>query len=488
MGAPDRTRTRPAPSKPGLPGDGRSAGPWWTGPRGWLLLLALASGVRLVGLGHKQLWVDEIIQALHSIPETLAGVLEAARIDCGSAPLDYLIQHFTLRNLPLPLEWAARLHAALFGIAGVLLLDALGRRLLGPRVGRLAAFLFAVYPLHQHYSQEGRFYALFTSAVLLSFLALENWDRKPTAARWLGLAGTAVLGVYTHPYMMFVLAAQVVAILPGPRVSHRDGGRPGWGRPAAVAGAGALAAAAYLPWLVYGYAYARGGGPPAFSADLVEEVVKGLGAGSYPLAALVIGFAVLGAFSLGRPETTGVRRFLLAWVLVPLPLILAALWTRSYFFATRQLLFATPALYLLAAAGIHAAARRWGPRWKAVRVAVLAGAFVVVSGVILALHYPDDRDDLRGAAAYLSRTLETSDVLYAPRAGYLLAFYCPALDRVRRDWDGAVPRPAAGVRVVVLDFEDRRETAGIEQTMEKAGWSGRAVPFRGLALRVYAKP
>lgn len=486
MGAPDKTRARPAPSMPDFTGDDRSSGSWWAGPRGWLLLLALASGVRLVGLGHKQLWVDEIIQALHSIPETLVGVLEAARIDCGSAPLDYLVQHLTLRNLPLPLEWAARLHAALFGIAGVLLLDALGRRLLGPRVGRLAAFLFAVYPLHQHYSQEGRFYALFTSMVLLSFLTLESWNRKPSAARWLAFAGTAVLGIYAHPYMMFVLAAQFVAVLPGPRAPREDDEGPGWGRSAAVAGAGALAAAAYLPWLVYGYAYARGGSPPAFSADLVEEVVKGLGAGSYPLAALVFGFAVLGAVSLGRPETQGVRRLLLAWVLVPLPLILAALWARSYFFATRQLLFVTPALYLLAAAGIPEAARRWGRRWKAARVAVLAGVLVVVSVVILILHYPDDRDDLRGAAAFLSRTLETPDVLYAPRAGYLLAFYHPGLHRTLRTWDGTVPRPAA--EVAVLDFEDRRETAGIEQAMEKAGWSGRSVPFRGLALRVYARP
>jgi hypothetical protein len=288
--------------------------------------------------------------------------------------------------------------------------------------------------------------------------------------------------------MMFVLSAQFVAVLPGPRAANRGGGRPGWGRPAAVAGAGALSAAAYLPWLVYGYAFARGGSPPALSPDLVEEVVKGLGAGSYPLAALVFGFAVLGALSLGRPGTSGVRRLLLAWVLVPLPLILAALWARSYFFATRQLLFVTPALYLLVAAGILEAVRRWGPRWKAVRVTVLVGAFVVVSMVILVLHYPDDRDDLRGAAAYLSRSLGTTDLLYAPRAGYLLAFYHPALDRVRRDWNGSVPRLPAGSRVAVLDFEDRRETAEIERAIEKAGWSGRPIPFRGLALRVYARP
>ncbi|MBP7864313.1 MAG: glycosyltransferase family 39 protein [Acidobacteria bacterium] len=470
----------PAAASPAVPG--------WAGPRGWAILLGVASAARLIGLGHKQLWVDEIIQALHAIPDTLAGVLEAARIDCGSAPLDYLVQHFTLRNLPLPLEWAARLHAALFGIAGVLLLDALGRRLLGPRAGRLAALLFAVYPLHQHYSQEGRFYALFTAAVLLSFLALERWDRHPTAPRWLAFAGTAVLGVYTHPYMMFVLAAQFVATLPGPGTSHRGDGRPGWGRPAAVAGAGALSAVAYLPWLVYGYAFARGGSPPALSPDLVEEVVKGLGAGSYPLAALIFGFAALGVVSLGRPGTSGVRRLLLAWVLVPLPLILAALWARSYFFATRQLLFVTPALYLLAADGIFEAARRWGPRWRAVRVTVLAGLLAAVSLVVVGLHYPDRRDDLRGAAAYLSRTLGPTDVLYAPRAGYLLAFYQPALDRARRDWDGSVPRPAAKSRVAVLDFEDRRETAGIEQALEEAGWSGRPIPFRGLALRVYARP
>jgi len=50
-----------------------------------LFILALAALLRLWGLGGKQLWMDELLQLLHSRPNTLRGILRASRRIGGSA-------------------------------------------------------------------------------------------------------------------------------------------------------------------------------------------------------------------------------------------------------------------------------------------------------------------------------------------------------------------------------------------------------------------
>lgn len=131
-------------------------------------ILTLSACLRVYKLGEKQLWVDEILQVLHSSPAGLRAILLGVREDTGSAPLDYLIQHLFIITLGTS-EWSARLHAALFGIIAVGLLYSVARILGHHSVATLSALLFAVYPLHHHYSQEGRPYALFVCLTLASY-------------------------------------------------------------------------------------------------------------------------------------------------------------------------------------------------------------------------------------------------------------------------------------------------------------------------------
>jgi len=64
------------------------------------------------GLGHKQLWLDELIQAGPFFASSLMGVLKSVADDRAQAPLDYIIQHY-LANLLGQSEFALRFHAAL---------------------------------------------------------------------------------------------------------------------------------------------------------------------------------------------------------------------------------------------------------------------------------------------------------------------------------------------------------------------------------------
>src|SRR5262245_40940058 len=144
-------------------------------PPKYTLLLAFAIGtfLRFYKLGEKQLWVDEIIQVIHSMPNRLTDLLAGISDDRGAAPLDYLIQHLFISTLGTS-EITARIHAAIFGSLTLVAIYFLARKLLEERVASLTALLYVVYPLHHHYSQEGRPYALFTFLTVCSYIAFLN--------------------------------------------------------------------------------------------------------------------------------------------------------------------------------------------------------------------------------------------------------------------------------------------------------------------------
>src|SRR5712675_2373699 len=138
------------------------------------IILGLAAAIRFYDLGGKQLWLDEIIQAIHSSPQlSFSAVLRGVTDDRGAAPLDYLIQHYVSSALGKS-EFVLRLHAAIFGVATVAAIYYLSRMLLGSPAALMSAGLYAVYPLHHHYSQEGRPYALFALLTVCSYLTF--WE------------------------------------------------------------------------------------------------------------------------------------------------------------------------------------------------------------------------------------------------------------------------------------------------------------------------
>lgn len=115
----------------------------------FLLILPVATALRIGKLGGKQLWVDEIIQALDSSHSTIKEILLAARSEIAAAPLDLLIQHYAIILLGRS-EFSLRLHAAIFGILTVATLYYITRVLLGNPVATIASLLYALYPLHHH--------------------------------------------------------------------------------------------------------------------------------------------------------------------------------------------------------------------------------------------------------------------------------------------------------------------------------------------------
>jgi uncharacterized membrane protein len=393
-----------------------------------LLILALAALLRFFGLGVKQLWTDEIIQVIHSRPDSLREILEGVAQDRGGAPLDYLVQHVFIANLSGAIEWTARFHAALFGLLGVLMIYLVCKELLkNQQWALMSALLFCFYPFHHRFSQEGRPYSLFVLLTLILYLVLLRSLKRNSWFTWATFTAMAVVTFYTHAYAALVLFGQYLFLICY-QYLERESRSAALRRQACFLAGSAFAAASYLPWLHDSFSNAKGDTPPQIGFRLFREMIKGLGDGSYPLAIALILCAVAGACHLIRERRLFETSALLLWFLSPIPIILAVLAWRSYFFAPRQLLFATPALLILAAVGVDYVKQKIGCMYFSPAIFL-----ILISVAVIVLHYPDKRDDLRAAGLLLKESTQPGDVIVSPDTIGLLSLYFPDIYQHSRD-------------------------------------------------------
>ncbi|MBN1592855.1 MAG: glycosyltransferase family 39 protein [Candidatus Coatesbacteria bacterium] len=172
-----------------------------------LILVILAAILRLYHLGHLSLWYDEAATVVLSrdisvLPQSLS----------TSAPLPFVIAHYW--NLFGHSELWIRLWAALFGIALVPLIWAIGKRLFGERAGLYAAALIAVNPLFVYYSQEARAYSLLPFFIVASaYCWLIALYRRNWLAPGLCAAFSLALAFYSHYYSVLWILSIPLSIL-----------------------------------------------------------------------------------------------------------------------------------------------------------------------------------------------------------------------------------------------------------------------------------
>jgi uncharacterized membrane protein len=407
-------------------------------PRSFCWILAFAAILRFVGLGHKQLWLDEVIQAIHTSPQlSLREVLSGVTYDRGAAPLDYIIQHYLVRLVGTS-TYNLRFQAALFGTITVLLVYILVRRLLGRNAALISAALYAVYPLHHHYSQEGRPYALFTLLAVCSYLCFWGLLKSGKPRDWILYGIVTTLMLYSHYYGAFVVLSHAVfsVVLLQARVRRTVSGirEMDFRFLATLAGVATIAAALFAPWpilasrTIFGYQPE----PVHFGYKLALSFIQQLGDGSFPLALILVALAIVGAKKLSDDGRAGHLWFLLCWFALPIPLMFLLLWIKDYFFAIRQFLFLTPALIVFAAVGVTSLAERVAGAdvRKQRKYSVLTTLVVViVSLIVIGLHAPDRREDLRGVGQFLRRSVRPADIVVAPELSGVLAYYDPQIEQ-----------------------------------------------------------
>lgn len=348
----------------------------------WLyVVVAVGGALRLYALGAESYWLDEIASLQYVTTRSLGQVIVELLFVDRHPPLYYALLDGWVALFGTG-EATVRLLSALFGIAALPVMYALGKRLYDEQVGLLAAGLLAVSGLHLQQSQNARMYSLLVLATLASmywFVRLRESADRLTAAGY--LVSTAVLS-YTHVFGLFVVAAQNGTVLTS-RLRSDDGEWPVPLRQwlGLEIGVGLLV----LPYLVVlsqqvfalesGSTVALGWIPEPSLHRLVFAVGQYLD----PLDPLVglVAIALIGVFAAVTTSRVPLHRentILLAWwIVLPILLPFALSYLVAPLFVARYTIAAMPALFLILSKEIR---RLDSVEFRYIGIVLLLGAAV----------------------------------------------------------------------------------------------------------------
>lgn len=320
-----------------------------------IALILLSGGTRLYRIADWSFWSDEI--------STLRDANNLR--DVIGYPVGYFLIGRAVKALG-PTEFGARLLPALFGVAGVLALYLIGRRLFSERVGVISALLLSLCSYHVFYSQYARYYTMLGLFSLLGmWMAYEGLERN----RRLWTAGGVfflALACWTHWTAGLLIPALAVHVIWSAR-GDRPRGLTAWNL-----------AILFLPFILGGALFSphllkffAGWGGGAFSVKRAALMVLKLADRMEPAAILC---AVPAAWLF---VVTGDRRgkWLLAYALVPCAILV--LFVGFAHGGSRFAFPALPAFMLLAGAGLdlllrYAEGNRRKAAWALVGLACLS--------------------------------------------------------------------------------------------------------------------
>ncbi len=461
----------------------------------WLwAAVAVGAVLRLIALGHKSFWLDEIASVVITrLPnQAFWSMLWHAE---GNMALYYVLLrlwlHFGVG------EASVRVLSALAGITSIPLMYALGERLFGEARARVATIFFAINACAIAVSQEARGYSLLVLGVLASTYLFVRLIERPTIALACAYGVVTGLMLYCHYFGLFVPAAQAISLAALP-----DGRRP-WKQ---LVLAGSIVALAAVPvlWMIhiqdighitwverpsllelyhFGVYLAAGGGKIVGALLLLLDLIL-----------LALFLRTLKALWRDRAHDLRCWCYLLvaSCLFTPVIIALAVSIVRPIFYH-RFLVIGLPAWVLMTAVGAE------GIRGRAWRTAAMVGV-CVLSPASAITSYSRVHEDWRGVTRYLIAEARPEDrVLYYRGEGYF------AVENYR-NWlpRGSAPRPQGiAVRAGNDDWEkqingarrvwlvlyrvtlDDPETRTIEATLRNGYSVEREVPFRAVTVIEY---
>jgi mannosyltransferase len=389
----------PSPHSARVSQDGRELTSDAVGSRDSTLMLwgivALGTALRLIALGAKSFWLDEIASmVIARMPGNW--FWHWLWTEEGNMALYYVILRPWL-GIHLG-ESTVRLLSVLPGIASLPIMYLLAKRLFGRNVGLLAALFLSFSTCSVVYSQEARGYSWLLLGVVTSTWLLAVLIARPSYALAFWYALAAGVTFYFHYFGLLVPLAHAVSLVALPKER-----RP-W-RQLLIAGVIVAGFAAPVLWMVRTQ--------PARHLDWVQKpslleiyhlgvflaAESGKAVGPVllvvELALLVVFFRNMLALRSSDRANPGYWAYALvaSGLLTPMVFTLLVSAVRPVFFH-RFLIICLPAWLLAVAVGASALAQR--------RMRVLAVAAVcVLSLVSTVLSYSREREDWRGAANYL---------------------------------------------------------------------------------------
>ncbi len=490
----------------------------------WLWsILALGAVLRLIALGHKSFWIDEIASVVIA-QKPSAAFWRFLWHDEGNMALYYMLLRpwLHLGNS----EALVRLLSVLPGVLTIPLMYLLGKRLFGRDTGMLAAALFALNPCAIACSQEARAYSFLVLAVVLSCYCFVRLVEEPSYKRGIGYGIVAGLTCYFHYFGVLVPAAHAISLAAVPRdgthPSPGSGQASSKGGPSVTSGVSGEASGRW-PWKQYAVAavifvtfaipvlwliHAQDIGhlswvqPPSLlefyhlGVFLAADGGKAMGAVLLALDLLLIGFFLASIRAVWRQQNIDLQRWRHSLVassfFSPIVIVLAVSMVRPAFYH-RFLIICLPAFVLMTAVGVLQI------RHRLLRISVIA-CVCILSLASTIIFYTRVTEDWRGVVSYLIAESHPEDrVLYYQSLGAFAA---------ENYWNwlpgGSAPRPkevdvnppssdwkqqigdAPRVWLVLYRAKtDDAESRAIEQELLKRYDAGGEKMFRGVTVTEY---
>ena len=416
-----------------------------------LLLILAAFLVRVASLDAQSLWRDEVDSLRFATvpgPELLSSFTRPG----WNGPLYHLLLRGWIVLAGIS-EYAMRFFSLVFGVLGVPLIYALGKRLFSRPTGVISALLVTGSPYLVWYSQEVKMYTLVLALAMVAVYSLRRALDSGSWCWWATQFAATALALYVHILAVLLIPVQLLMC-----VARWSEARLRW-RGVLISFAGLTLP--YLPLVLWQAPLAFQARITGFSAYPLHQMIVILlnswasgvtgWAGPWaaaPLvllvgAALVAGTASLVPFVPSGNETeseTGIAELLalVIWLFAPL----LAIWVislRQPLFTDRYLIWSAPAFYLLAARGLTPAIS--ARTWKRVTAALtLIVVLVVYGGNLWAQATSPIKSDFRAAAAYVASYDDQAEPAERPPPSAFRAFrlYLPLVRVGQRGFEDLI--------------------------------------------------
>ncbi len=380
----------------------------------WLpitLVMVLATVLNFYRINAEGLWIDELTSV-----ENAQGPLWEVRV----RPL-YFVFLKVWMQFGHSDAWLRSL-SVIFAIASIFLVYRLGRRLLGETEGIVAATLLTLSPLYLNHAQEVRMYVLCTCMGLAGTLCLANAltgekSKDPSHASLAGWCLFRVLTILAVPLNVTLLLPDV--ILYGWRFRQRR---------SALIRFGGWLILIFLLWSPFvlsviqatapdsTYASHHPGRNPPEVANLVRTLkfwtvwpfaVQGnaIASAFYKVVTLLVA-GLMGVSLLQKHRSPGIL-WAMAWFILPLVPILAYSFISIPLWVNRYLLFVSPYLFLVLAAGLS---RLWR-QWRIAAVVMALVYLIAAAGGLVHYYAVQDRPDYKFITQTIQQYKQPGDVV-----------------------------------------------------------------------------
>ncbi|MFC1651681.1 glycosyltransferase family 39 protein [Patescibacteria group bacterium] len=212
--------------------------------------IALGGFLRFFNITKNGLWYDETFSAV-MIRNPLTEIIQKGIYDVHPPFYYFILKIWTI--IFGEGELALKGFSAFLGTLLIIAVYVLVKNLFNRRVALISSFLITVAPFFIQYSQETRMYmlgaVLATISTFYLWKALHNQEKKLNLYYWASYAIFTLLGLYTHYFLIFTVAAQVIGTILGifslPQKDRKNILKKWWQFGLSLLSVAIL----YLPWL-----------------------------------------------------------------------------------------------------------------------------------------------------------------------------------------------------------------------------------------------